>query len=276
MAMRSITKMAKKLYTESKIQNIAAAIRAKNGSSTIYSVNEMPAAIQALPDLPKLPVGIQFRNSTSDLYNFLSGVDLTSTTSRTDFSYIFSNCSGLTTVPLFDTSNGTTMASMFLNCASLTSVPLFDTSKVTDMSNMFYGCTSLTSVPKFNTSKVTICNYMFKGCTALTSVPLFDTSKVTDPGAMFNGCSHLVDLPQFDFSKVTSFGIALSSYKTFYGCTALSNDSLNNILGSMAGATAYSGTKTLNFLGLTSAQATICEGLSNYSAFTAAGWSKGD
>ena len=42
-----------------------------------------------------------------------------------------------------------------------------------------------------------------------------------------------------------------------------------------AGATSYTGTKTLSTLGLTSAQATICQGLSNYSAFTSAGWTTG-
>lgn len=40
--------MAKKLYEESAVQAIAAAIRAKNGGSTTYKVGEMAAAIQAL------------------------------------------------------------------------------------------------------------------------------------------------------------------------------------------------------------------------------------
>lgn len=40
--------MAKKLYEESSVQAIAAAIRTKNGGSTTYKVGEMAAAIQAL------------------------------------------------------------------------------------------------------------------------------------------------------------------------------------------------------------------------------------
>lgn len=40
--------MAKKLYDESSVQAIAAAIRAKNGGSTTYKIGEMAAAIQAL------------------------------------------------------------------------------------------------------------------------------------------------------------------------------------------------------------------------------------
>lgn len=40
--------MAKKLYEESSVQAIAAAIRAKNGGSTTYKISEMAAAIKAL------------------------------------------------------------------------------------------------------------------------------------------------------------------------------------------------------------------------------------
>lgn len=40
--------MAKKLYEESSVQAIAAAIRAKNGGSTTYKIGEMAAAVQAL------------------------------------------------------------------------------------------------------------------------------------------------------------------------------------------------------------------------------------
>lgn len=219
--------MVKKLYTESSIENIAAAIRAKNHTNNTYKVAQMASAIQALPEPPIIPVGTKFRGSTGDLATFLNGCDLSATATQTDFSYMFSECTALTTVPLF------------------------------------------------SMESATVCNYMFNGCTSLTSVPLLDTSHVTDPGAMFNGCSSLVDLPQLDFSSATVFGTVLNMHKIFYGCTSLSNASLNNILASMTGATAYTGTKTLKFLGLTSDQSTTCTGLSNYTAFTNAGWSTG-
>lgn len=41
--------MSQKLYTESDIQNIADAIRYKNGSSDTYRVSDMPTAIRAIP-----------------------------------------------------------------------------------------------------------------------------------------------------------------------------------------------------------------------------------
>ena len=58
----------------------------------------------------------------------------------------------------------------------------------------------------------------------------------------------------------------------FYNCIKLSDDSLNNIMASLA-TVADTGTtnKTLAYIGLTSSQATKCTTLSNYSAFTAAG-----
>lgn len=251
----------------------------------------------------KLPQGTSFQYSTSDLYNFLSTLDLSELASRTDFTRMFSSCSALTRVPLFNTSDGTDFTQMFNGCSALVSVPQFDltnatrtygmfyycdaltsaplqnTGNVTDMENMFQRCKALVTAPTLDMSSVTKCPYMFKDCTALTSVPQYDMSNCTDPGAMFNGCSALVTVPQFNWSSVTSFGGALSSTHMFDGCTSLSNTSLNNILASLTSATSFSGglltPKTLKFIGLTQAQATICEGLSNFAAFTAAGWSTG-
>ena len=251
----------------------------------------------------KLPQGTNFKDSTSDLYYFLCTLDLSELAGRTSFNGMFSNCKALTNVPLFDTSNGTDFTQMFIGCDHLVSVPQFNlasatktygmfyycdaltsaplqnTGNVTDMENMFQRCKALVTAPSLDMSSVTKCPYMFKDCTALTSVPQYNMSNCTDPGAMFNGCSALVTVPQFNWSSVTSFGGALSSTHMFDGCTSLSNASLNNILASLTSATSYSPglltPKTLKFIGLTQAQATICEGLSNFAAFTAAGWSTG-
>lgn len=61
----------------------------------------------------------------------------------------------------------------------------------------------------------------------------------------------------------------------FYNCIKLSYESLNNILAMCANVTSYTRTKTLQNVGLSSAQAAKCTTLSNYSAFTAAGWTTG-
>lgn len=145
---------------------------------------------------------------------------------------------------------------------------------------MFYMCADLTNVPLFDMSSATSTNDMFYQCASLTSIPQFNTSNVEDVRAMFHSCSSLVTMPQLNFSNVTSFGNALlPNNEPYSGCTSLSNTSLNNILGSLAGATRYNdniwATKTLKYIGFTQAQATTMQGLSNWSAASAAGWSTG-
>ena len=144
-----------------------------------------------------------------------------------------------------------------------------DISKVTNMNYMFMECTNLTTIPLLDTSKVTDMNYMFYGCTNLTTIPLLNTSKVTDMRQMFRNCTNLITIPLLDTSKVTNM-----TYM-FYDCTNLSDESLNNILAMCANATEITSNKTLERIGLTSEQATKCTTLSNYSTFTAAGWTTG-
>ena len=171
--------------------------------------------------------------------------------------------------PLLDTSSVTDMSSMFSNCSNLTTIPLLDTSNVTDMGGMFAYCKSLTSIPQLNTSRVTNMYIMFNGCKNLTTIPLLNTSNVTKMDSMFASCTNLSEIPQLNTSKVTNMD------SMFYGCTNLSDESLNNILAMCTNATSYTGTKTLKYIDLTSEQATKCTTLSNYSAFTAAGWTTG-
>ena len=68
------------------------------------------------------------------------------TANVTDTSFMFNNCSNLTTIPQLDTSKVTTMTYMFNNCSKLTTIPQLDTSKVTSWSSVFNNCTSLTSI----------------------------------------------------------------------------------------------------------------------------------
>jgi len=149
-----------------------------------------------------------------------------------DLSYMFYNCSSLTSLDLsnFDTGNVTNMKYMFLGCKSLTSLDLsnFDTSNVTDMSGMFQSCSSLTSLDlsNFDTSNVTSLRYMFEHCSSLTSLDLsnFDTSNVTTMGVMFAYCSSLtsLDLSNFDTSNVTTMGVM------FAFCSSLTSLDLSN------------------------------------------------
>ena len=100
--------------------------------------------------------------------------------------YSMTNLTSITGIEYLNTSEVTSMSYMFYNCSSLTSLDVtnFDTSNVTNMIGMFAYCSSLTSldVTKFNTSNVTTMSDMFQGCSSLTSLDLrnFNTSKATN------------------------------------------------------------------------------------------------
>lgn len=73
--------MAKKLYKESSVQNIANAIRAKNGEMTTYKIGEMAAAIAAISGSPivddNLENTVQYRQMNPSAAGFISDVDYT-------------------------------------------------------------------------------------------------------------------------------------------------------------------------------------------------------
>ena len=159
----------------------------------------------------------------------LTSLDLSDfdTSSVTDMGAMFDHCTGLTSLDLsgFDTSSVTNMGAMFQNCASLTSLDVssFDTSNVTDMFFMFNLCESLTDLDLsgFDTSNVTSMDYMFSICEDLTSLDLsgFDTSNVADMSNMFRSCTSLtnLNLSGFDASAVTEMD------DMFYGCDNLTD-----------------------------------------------------
>ena len=181
----------------------------------------------------------------------------------------FSYNTTLKYMPLVDTSSATNMNSMFEGCSNLLKVPLLDTSKVTRMQSMFAYCSLLTTIPQIDTSKVTTMFSMFESCTKLKAIPQIDTQNVDSMFVMFRNCSNLEDVPVLNTAKVTTI------LQMFTGCSSLSNDSLNNIMQMCINAVSYTGTKKLKEIGLTSAQATTCQSLSNYQDFINAGWTTG-
>ena len=155
----------------------------------------------------------------------ITGLEYLNTEKVTDMSYMFNNCSKLTSLDVskFNTANVTKMNCMFYNCSKLTSLDVtkFNTANVTDMSYMFNVCPALLSldVSKFNTANVTKMNCMFYNCSKLTSLDVtkFNTANVTDMSYMFNFCSALLslDVTNFNTEKVTNM------QDMFSGCKAL-------------------------------------------------------
>ena len=144
----------------------------------------------------------------------ITGLEYLNTEKVTDMSYMFNNCSKLTSLDVtkFNTAKVSNMGYMFFNCSKLTSLDVtkFNTVNVTNMSEMFNNCLALTSldVTKFNTANVTNMSGMFNNCSKLLSLDVtkFNTANVTNMSGMFNNCSKLtsLDVTKFNTANVTS------------------------------------------------------------------------
>ena len=150
----------------------------------------------------------------------------------TNMSYMFSDCSALTSLDLsnFNTAKVRDMSYMFFRCSALSSLDLsnFNTAIVTNMSYMFNGCSALSSLDlsNFNTAIVSDMSLMFGSCSTLSSLDLsnFYTKEVRDMSYMFSRCSALTTInasDKFVTSKVQS-GISM-----FSACKNLKGTILN-------------------------------------------------
>ena len=146
-----------------------------------------------------IKTGFDFKYKIKDLKKIK--VKFKFKTKLTSTSYMFYNCSSLSSIDLsaFNTSNVNNMSWMFSCCSNLKYLNLssFNTSNVENMSSMFNGCFSLQSIDlsSFTTDNVTDMSHMFKYCKSLKSIDLskFNTSKVNnfDLDDIFTGCSSL-------------------------------------------------------------------------------------
>ena len=214
--------------------------------------------------------GLSKVNITTNVSGETSNNVLVDTKLSYDTTYDLGIRALIKTIDPLDTSNMTNMSNMFNGCNHLVSIPQLNTSKVNNMKNMFSRCMAITTIPLLDTSNVTNMNNMFGGCTQLTSIPQLNTSKVNNMSGMFSNCEYLTTIPLLDTSNVTNMS------NMFITSPKLSNESLNNILQMCINAVKIaSSNKTLKYIGLSSTQATTCQGLSNYQAFLDAGWTKG-
>lgn len=159
---------------------------------------------------------------------------------------------------------------------AINNIPIGETKKITIDESVSYSqgnkiMSLITEVNNVDLSKNRYTSFgsLFDGCINLTKVENLNTTGVTFAFAMFRYCQSLIDVPELDMSASTDIS------SMFKSCVSLSDTSLNNILAMCTKAIAYTGTKDLKTIGLSSSQATKCESLSNYRAFIEAGWTTG-
>lgn len=157
----------------------------------------------------------------------ITGLENLNTSKVTDMSYMFQDCSSLTSLDVsgLNTENVKDMRSMFYNCSSLKNLELsgFKTDEVIYMNSMFQNCSSLTNLDLsgFKTDKLGYVNSMFQSCSSLKNLDLssFNTYYVSDMNNMFNGCSGLTDLDVSGFKT----DYVLDMGYMFSGCSKLTS-----------------------------------------------------
>ena len=151
-----------------------------------------------------------------DLKAFPSNID---TSSVTNMSCAFSNCTSLSSAPDINTSNATDMSGMFERCKALTTIPEYDYSKAKTTSNMFDACTGIVSLEGVSANTVTAVDmsHMFDVCTSLTSAATLSYDSAEDIDCIYQGCSNLSTVPDM------SLPVCSSAVSAFSHCKALVN-----------------------------------------------------
>lgn len=208
----------------------------------------------------------------------LEEVELLHTENVQNFASTFLSCDKLKYIPPFNMDSATRIDGLFSTCRSLESVPPLNFSNITSLNSLFQRCNSLKQedFPDFgDTSRITNMASLFTECFGLITAPEMNTQNVTHVHFMFSGCTNLVNVPVYNFAKVGRNNS--TGFQGFIeGCSSLSDESLNNIMGSMATATSVASQyKTMKFAGFSQEQVTKCQSLSNYQAMLDAGWTTG-
>lgn len=216
---------------EKNYQDIADAIRSKNGSDATYLPSEMAGAIGALPNPPQFGA-IGWDSDDMIAYDAQLAGDIAYSkelydawnASATNIGQRFKDDRRIVYFPFVFFSKITSMSYTFWNCYCLQYFPQLDTSSVIDMNATFINCKSLRSIPQLDTSSVKNMDATFYGCDSLRNIPQLDTSSVTVISYAFASCKSLVNLGGFKNLKVA---LDLSP------CTLLTHQSLMNVINNL-------------------------------------------
>ena len=252
-------------------------------SNGLYNVkNKEYANVSITPNLQNKSLSITSNTTTTiqadENYDGLNSVDLTINVPNTP------NWSSLGFTPYPDTigeiynnavsiqnnwdSSNTTCN--FNNNTSIMIFPLIDTSNCTSFN--FQSCSSMTEIANLDFSKCTSFYRTFYYCMKLKKLPdSLSNVNFTNIQNLAYSCSVLTYVPELNLTNCTGWRNAFSD------CYNLTDESLNNILKSLAKTTYSYGTKTLKEVGFVSSRypASRFEALPYYETFISKGWSIG-
>ena len=215
---------------------IRTAINNKGGTlTTTDTFASYPSAIDSLPSGGggSLKTLLDATQSTYYLFYQYKGtsvndlISYSDTENVTNMSYMFRECSNLTTIPSINTSLVTNMDSMFQFCSNLTTIPSINTSLVTNMSYMFARCSSLTTIPQLNTSSATSISNMFLKCTSLTTIDITHMNIIFDStsNGFASGCN---SLSKFILRNMTTIpALNSNAFNNCYHFTGTTNATYN-------------------------------------------------
>ena len=173
--------------------------------------------------------GFSVEGNIMSLINSTDFSTLTTLQSGHTFSYLFSNCTGLTSAKNLvlpaTTLTYSCYSGMFYNCTSLTTAPALPATTLASWCyfSMFEGCTSLTTEPELPATTLSDNCYreMFMSCTSLTTAPALPATTLASwcYSGMFQDCTSLTTAPALPATT-----LADNCYSNmFYGCTKLNN-----------------------------------------------------
>lgn len=178
-----------------------------------------------------------------------------------------------TSLPTMDTSAVVNIDYAFDTCLNVTAIPYYNFESVTSAIGAFEYCESITSFPITYFNALVTASSMFYGCILLKTFSSYYFPNLTNCSNMFRQCYALEDIPTLQVKNATNVNFS----NMFAACPSLTDVSINNIMQMCINTTNYTGTKTLAHLGFDSSDypASRIQALSNYTAFTTAGWTIG-
>lgn len=167
-----------------------------------------------------------------DETNAVKVIDAGDTSTVTNFSRFFQNCTAVTEVRALDTSGATTATLMFSHCEALTNVCDLDLSNSSNNAGIFQCAYELREAPQiqFSTTKAYSCQNFFAQCALLKRIPAYDLRRCTNTASFLSGVVSNVskvmsieEVPELPLDNVTNMT------SMFWNCRHVRQISLANV-----------------------------------------------